>query len=101
MQLLTHDITQSIHLMAQEMLCAGVLLFVREGRGVLLETEEIKHLMARQQLSMYIIRLEPCKNHVAQALSTMASWLGELFKEPLLFPIHDLHEAREDGRGKG
>src|SRR5689334_5397202 len=37
----TQHIARSIQMLAQEMACAGTLLFVRDGKGVLLETEDI------------------------------------------------------------
>ncbi|WP_338251204.1 hypothetical protein [Dictyobacter halimunensis] len=79
----------------------GVLLFVREGQGVLLETEEIKHLLTQRELSMYIIRLESFRNRLTQSFTLFTTWLGELFKEPFFFSSRAFHEAREDGHGKG
>lgn len=98
--LLTPNITQSIYLLTQEMLCTGVLLFVREGHGVLLETEEIKHLLT-QQISIYIIRLESHRSRVTQGLTALTTWFGELFKEPFLSSSHTFREAHEKGKGKG
>lgn len=97
----TQNIAQSISLLSQEMLCTGVLLFVREGRGVLLETEEIKHLLTRQNISIYIIRLESLKRRVTQRLTALTAWFREIFKAPFLFSSHAFHGAHEDRCEKG
>jgi hypothetical protein len=45
MQLSTQQVARSIQALAQEMACTSILLFVRDGTGVLLEIIEIKQLL--------------------------------------------------------
>lgn len=54
----THDAGQSIHVFAEEMNCAGILLFVREGRGVLLETKEVQYVIEHERIILpFLVRL--------------------------------------------
>ncbi len=48
---------RSIRTLAQEMECAGILLFVHRGAGVLLATAEVKQLLEDDSLPLYIARL--------------------------------------------
>lgn len=48
---------QHIHMLVQEQECAGIVLFVRAGQGVLLDTHEIKDIMAASPCKLYILRL--------------------------------------------
>ena len=43
----------------QEMECAGILLFVQRGAGVLLTTEEVKQLLEQKSVPLYIVPLLP------------------------------------------
>lgn len=53
----TQHIAKSIQMLAQEMACVGTLLFVRDGKGVLLETEDIKQLLEQPAHVVYLFRL--------------------------------------------
>jgi hypothetical protein len=56
-ELYTHHPVRSIRALAQEMECAGILLFVHRGAGVLLATVEVKQLLADDSLPLYIVIL--------------------------------------------
>ncbi len=58
-ELYTHHPVRSIRTFAQEMECAGVLLFVHHGVGVLLATGEVKQLLENDSLTLYIVPLLP------------------------------------------
>ncbi len=49
---------QHIKLLAQEMDCDGIILFVRDGKGVLLNTYETKHVITAGTSKLFIIRLQ-------------------------------------------
>ncbi len=54
----THNVRRSIHLFAQEMKCVGILLFTREGMGVLLDTNEVKQVVEQEKSTpLYHIHL--------------------------------------------
>jgi hypothetical protein len=53
----TPDVVESINIVAREQECEGILLFVEDRRGVLLQADEIKHLMERAACKLYIMRL--------------------------------------------
>ena len=53
----TYDTTQCISLLAQELACLGILLFLRQGTGVLLSTSEVKKLLEHKQVSSYLVHL--------------------------------------------
>jgi hypothetical protein len=54
----TGNSVQHIKLLAQEMDCDGIILFVRDGKGVLLDTYETKHVITAGTSKLYIIRLQ-------------------------------------------
>lgn len=56
-ELHTQNTVRSIRTFAQEIECAGILLFVREGDGVLLTTYEVKQLLEDRRYSFYIAKL--------------------------------------------
>lgn len=61
-ELYTHHPVRSIRNLAGEMECAGILLFVRRGSGVLLATSEVKQLLEDGSLPLYIVPLLPYKS---------------------------------------
>jgi hypothetical protein len=56
-EIMTRDVVREINHLVQEHECEGILLFVRNGRGVLLQTREIKQLMVEAMCKLYIVRL--------------------------------------------
>lgn len=57
LEVVTRDVMYEIHCLVQEHECEGIILFVRSGQGVLLQTREIKHLMTEAMCKLYIVRL--------------------------------------------
>lgn len=57
LEVFTSDVLQSINLVASEMECEGILLFVNHKGGILLELHEIKHLMEMPLRRLYVLRL--------------------------------------------
>ena len=57
LEVFTSDIIQSINLVASEMACEGILLFVSQKEGILLQLHEIKCLMEMPVRKLYITRL--------------------------------------------
>lgn len=56
-ELRTHHPVSSIRAFATEMECAGIVLVVQRGTGVLLETHEVKQLLEDKRISLYMISL--------------------------------------------
>ena len=58
----THDPGRSIHVFAEEMDCAGILLFTREGQGILLENNEVQYVIKHEHIILpFLIHLQPEK----------------------------------------
>jgi len=66
----------SIRALAQEMECAGIVLVVRRGAGVLLATNEVKELLSEERLSRYIVSL-PAKD----SRFSLPRWLSGWFRK--------------------
>lgn len=73
-ELYTHHPVRSIRALAQEMECAGILLFVHRGTGVLLATGEVKQLLEDDSLSLYIV---PLSSNVSSF--SVLKWLARRF----------------------
>ena len=58
LEIFTSDVVQSINLVAGEMECEGILLFIGRKDGVLLQVNEIKHLLEVPSCKLYIIHLQ-------------------------------------------
>jgi hypothetical protein len=74
-ELYTHHPVRSIRVLAQEMECAGILLFVRRGSGVLLATAEVKQLLEDAGLPLYVARLQASGSDFP-GLRRLSRWLG-------------------------
>jgi hypothetical protein len=78
LEVFTSDVVQSINLVASEMECEGMLLFVGHNSGILLDVRQIKGLMEYPMCKLYITRLptdEP--KSYAQSLRLLFSrWLS-------------------------
>jgi len=75
-ELYTHHSVRSIRNLAWEMECAGILLFVRRGAGVLLATGEVKQLLEDGSLPLYIV---PLCQHESRFLHPR--WLSRWFNK--------------------
>jgi hypothetical protein len=82
----TKQIARSIQMLAQEMACAGTLLFVRNGKGVLLETEDIKQILEQPSQPVYLFRLVSRKNAFSRVGISLMHWLGHMSKLISGFP---------------
>ena len=58
LEVFTGDAVRSIRVIASEMECEGILLFVGGGHGVLLEAGEMKRLMEHVTCKLYIMRVQ-------------------------------------------
>ncbi len=56
-ELYTRNPVYSIRALAREMECAGIVLVVRRGAGVLLATHEVKQLLEDQRLPLHVVQL--------------------------------------------
>ncbi len=56
-EVFTGDVVESISIHAQKMECEDILIFVRDGEGILLQTHEIKQLMERATCKLSIVGL--------------------------------------------
>ncbi|HEY1349886.1 MAG TPA: universal stress protein [Ktedonobacteraceae bacterium] len=57
MELYTHNPVGSARALAEEMECAGIVLTVRHGAGVLLATHEVKGLLEEKHIPLYVVSL--------------------------------------------
>ncbi len=58
LEVFTCDVVQSINLVASEMACEGILLFIGRKDGILLQVNEIKRLMETPTCKLYIMHLQ-------------------------------------------
>ncbi len=73
-EVFTGDVVKSINLVAEELKCDGVLLFVCDGNGILLQTSQIKHFMEHATCNFYVIRLPSKKDR--QSTRALPRWLS-------------------------
>lgn len=59
----TGDVIESIHCAMQAMSCRNIVLFVRDGNGVLLRTHEVKHILTQIPGQHHVIRLQRSVPH--------------------------------------
>ena len=57
-EVFSSDIVQSINLVANEMACEGILLFLGRNNGILLHYNEIKRLVEMPACKLYIMHLQ-------------------------------------------
>lgn len=68
----TRDVMRSIRLFSREMVCGGILLFMRDGAPVLLSDEIIKELLDEVPSTLLLVQLRPKRTlGMAGALPTM------------------------------
>jgi hypothetical protein len=80
MPISTPQVAKSIQMLAQEMTCAGILLFVRNGQGVLLGTEDIKLLLEQPSLPVYLFRLVSREKRFLRVGVLLVRWLQRILK---------------------
>ena len=74
-ELYTHYPVGSIRALTQEMECAGIVLVVRRGAGVLLATHEVKQLLEDRRLPLYIVPLL-----AKESIFSLPGWLSRWFR---------------------
>jgi hypothetical protein len=57
-EIFTSDVIDSIHRITRELNCNGIILFVCDGEGVLLSTNEVKHILTLVPGQHHVIRLQ-------------------------------------------
>jgi len=57
LEVFSSDIVQSINLVAREMECEGIVLFVNHKGGILIQLHEIKRLMEMPASKLYVLHL--------------------------------------------
>jgi hypothetical protein len=67
-EVFTSDVVQSIGVLAQQVECDGILLFVRGRDGILLRADEVEHLVEKRAHTLYIFHLAPRGNKRKQTL---------------------------------
>jgi hypothetical protein len=77
-ELYTQNAPRSIRAFAQEMECAGIVLVVRQGAGVLLATHEVKQLLEKKGVAIYVVSLPTRKR-----LFSLPQWLSHGFRNPI------------------
>jgi len=87
LEVFTSDVVQSINLVAIEMGCEGILLFVSQKGGILLPLHEIKRLMEMPVRKLYITRLPTIErtSYVQVLRRRFSDWLSgrsEMHREP-------------------
>jgi hypothetical protein len=73
-EIYTRNTVSSIRVLAQEMVCVGIVLVVRRGAGVLLATNEVKQLLEHKSMPLHIVRL-PVKDSMLFLPRWFSRWL--------------------------
>lgn len=81
-ELYTRHPVRSIRTLAGEMECDGVLLFVRQGAGVLLATTEVKQLLEDNSVPLYIARLQANRSNLLER-GRFSRWVGRKIRRGL------------------
>jgi Universal stress protein family len=76
-ELYTHNPVSSIRALAQEMVCAGIVLVVRRGEGILLATNEVKQLLEDQSIPLYLVSL-PAQESAFSLPRWLSRWLRSI-----------------------
>ena len=74
-EIYTRNPVCSIRTLAQEMVCVGIVLVVRRGAGVLLDTNEVKQLLEDGSMPLHIVRLP-----VKDSMFSLPRWFSRWFK---------------------
>lgn len=77
-EVFTSDVVQSINIVASEMKCEGILLFVGHRGGILLDFNEIKRLVELPICKLYVLHLQAGEREsFAQMLrQRLSHWLN-------------------------
>ncbi len=77
LEVFTSDVVQSINLVAGEMECEGILLFVSKRGGILLRIEQIKEVMEMPVCKLYLTHLptDESKSSIQALYLRFSRWL--------------------------
>ncbi len=95
-EVFTSNVVQSIHLVADEMACEGILLFTGRKGGVLLQANEVTQLVEMATFKLYIMHL-PSNGGASFAqklLRNLSYWLAGKRKQQDELP--QVQECPED-----
>lgn len=78
LEVFTSDVAWGIHVLAQQMACEGLLLFVRGREGVLLSAEEVEHFLNKGTFPLYIVHLASKENKklTEMLLEHLSNWIA-------------------------
>jgi hypothetical protein len=78
LEVFTSDVAWGIHVLAQQMACEGLLLFVRDREGVLLSAEEVEHFLNKGTFPLYIVHLASKENKklTEMLLEHLSNWIS-------------------------
>ena len=84
LEVITSDVVQSINLVAIEMECEGILLFINHKGGILLQLHEIKRLMEMPACKLYVSHLPSHErvNFAHELRRHFSHWLNGRGKRP-------------------
>ena len=57
-QVLTADVGQSLDVLTRQLSCGGIVLFAREGQGVLLSTDDIVGCLGQGNCTCYLLQMQ-------------------------------------------
>jgi hypothetical protein len=95
LEVFTSDVVQSINLVAGEMECEGILLFIGRKDGILLQHQEIKRLLEMPSCKLYIIHLKANspESFIDKLRQRFSDWLsGRRQKQEELLQGQESHE---------
>ncbi|GHO42445.1 hypothetical protein [Ktedonospora formicarum] len=67
----THHVARSIEALAQEWACAGIMLFIRNGKGIFLETSDIKQVLEVPGRPVFLFRIPSRRSVYTRMLTTL------------------------------
>lgn len=82
----TSDAVASIQEQMQSMNCDGVLLLVEDRKGVLLQTAEVKHVIASITSQVHVIRMQPSEMEAREV--GFLGRLVQMFHRGRMVPSH-------------
>ena len=79
-EVFTPDSVQSINIVAREQICEGILLFLRGKTGVLLQEDEIKHLLQTPVCKLYVLHMQSNANKgsMPSFRERLVNWLSRV-----------------------
>lgn len=75
----SHNTLYNIRAIAREMACSAIMLFSRDGKGILLGTTEVQHMLLHEDLPLVLMCL-PSRAHNLK--KRLPSWVNRLLARP-------------------